>query len=59
MRGRLRSAQDNTIQNTSKLYGGRSMDSTSPAVCPVYTKSETRGRIDLCGIRKHQINASA
>ena len=25
------------------------MDPISPAVCPVYTKSETRARIDLCG----------
>lgn len=35
------------------------MDSTSTAVCPVYTKSATRDRIGLCGIWKHQINTSA
>ena len=35
------------------------MDPTSTAVCPVYTKSATRDRIDLCGIWKHQINTSA
>ena len=34
------------------------MDPTS-TVCPVYTKTETRGRIDLCGVWKHQINTSA
>ena len=34
------------------------MDPTSTA-CPVYTKTETRGRIDLCGVWKHQINTSA
>lgn len=32
---------------------------SSSAVCPVYTKSETRDRIDLCGVWRFQINTSA
>ena len=35
------------------------MDPTARTDCPVYTKSETRDRIDLCGVWKHQIGTSA
>ena len=35
------------------------MDFPARTDCPVYTKSETRDRIDLCGIWRFQINTSA
>ncbi|MBR5738777.1 MAG: hypothetical protein IKY02_02175, partial [Lachnospiraceae bacterium] len=35
------------------------MDPATSADCPVYTKSETRDRIDLCGIWRRQVNTSA
>ena len=35
------------------------MNLPTPAVCPAYTKSETRDRIDLCGTWRLQIGTSA
>jgi hypothetical protein len=35
------------------------MNLPAPDVCPVYTKSDTRDRIDLCGTWRHQISTSA